>query len=171
VMKGIKGSRPLLSVLCVASLLLVLLILVSSRMAKIDVLNGIFFAVSAGVVVAFSPIAVPAIFAKEPSSGEVLCVGIWFAWISSAVLRMIFIGIYGFGNTSWSHSNGSAVAIGAGIYAATCHLLAPEAISGWAPHKTWIRIGFWTAVGVLVGLLALVFQQWSVTGDFRFMHI
>lgn len=121
--------------------------------------NAFVIAAGFGVSVAYAQYAFKALRAKQPTQGDMLALGIWLAWTAFAAERVYsLVGRalgkdIGFFNTSL-HTGFLFLTLLAGI----CHLVAPEAVEGRIPRRTWVWMG-WLAAGamlILIGLASLV---------------
>ena len=111
-------------------------------------LNGLALSVSAGVVVAYLPVAGHALRRSGPSRGDVLGSGIFFAGLSSLALRTESIVARDLSEPFILNTDIAAVSIFLGLPALVCFLWAPYASEGRVPREKWGFAGLVVAAGV-----------------------
>ena len=111
-------------------------------------LNGLALSVSAGVVVAYLPVAGHALRRPAPSRGDVLGSGIFFAGLSSLALRMESLVARNFSEPFILNTDIAAVSIFLGLPSLICFLWAPYASDGRVPREKWGFAGLVVAAGV-----------------------
>ncbi|WP_158810131.1 hypothetical protein [Beijerinckia sp. L45] len=135
ILGGLIGVYALLS-LCLRPMHLILL------------LNGLALSVSAGVAVAYLPVAATALRQQTPSRGDVLGVGIFFAGLSGVALRIESILARDLAQPRILNTDLAAVSIFSGLLGLVCFLWAPYASEGRVPRERWGYAGLMVAAGV-----------------------
>jgi hypothetical protein len=110
--------------------------------------NGLALSVSAGVAVAYLPVAATALRQQAPSRGDVLGVGIFFAGLSGVALRIESILARDLAQPRILNTDLAAVSIFTGLLGLVCFLWAPYASEGRVPRERWGYAGLMVAVGV-----------------------
>ena len=117
-------------------------------MHLILLLNGLALSVSAGVAVAYLPVAGTALRQHAPSRGDVLGVGIFFAGLSGVALRIESILARDLARPAILNTDFPAVSIFLGVLGLVCFLWAPYASDGRVPRERWGYAGLMVAAGV-----------------------
>jgi hypothetical protein len=117
-------------------------------MHLILLLNGLALSVSAGVAVAYLPVAGTALRQAAPSRGDVLGVGIFFAGLSGVALRIESILARDLAKPFILNTDFAAVSIFSGLLGLVCFLWAPYASDGRVPRERWGAAGLMVAAGV-----------------------
>ncbi len=128
--------------------LYVLLVLALQPMQLILLLNGLALSVSAGVAVAYLPVAGTALRCPAPSRGDVLGVGIFFAGLSGVALRVESILARDLAHPTILNTDFAAISIFLGLVGLVCSFWAPFASDGRVPREKWGLAGLTVASGV-----------------------
>ena len=137
-------SRVLIAMLALYGLLTLAL----QPMQLILLLNGLALSVSAGVSVAYLPVAGTALRRRAPSRGDVLGVGIFLAGLSGVALRLESILARDLAYPSILNTDFAAVSIFLGLVGLVCSFWAPFAAEGRVPREKWGFAGLMVASGV-----------------------
>lgn len=117
----------------------------------IEIGNIMALALSAGIVVAYAPVARDALRNRLIDGAGILSIGIFASWSGALLARGGSIVWRLAGQpVEWLNSAAWGFHIAATCVGALCHLVAPEAVAGRVPTKHWIRIGILVAGAVLV---------------------
>lgn len=148
----------------VAAALVVIFLVVSYYTEPTQILfnmNCVLVSLSVGVSIAYLPVAWDALTEPKLTRAGVLGLGIFLGWAGGAILRGIWalnkIGI------DWTNSDLSNVGVGLLGCAAICHMTAPRMMSMTPRRPLWLNCGIWTALGVLLCLVVLLWP--AMRGD------
>ena len=123
----------------------------------IDIDNALAIATTGGVLVAFAPAAWHALTQVRTSDGEALVAGIFVHFFGSFYSRIANVAARNFGfnigTSDWV--SGYLIFL---IIGAILHLNAPNIIDDRVPPRQWRKIGIITAVGLMVGMLFVIFS-------------
>lgn len=149
------------------SLLLMILVVLASYPAAIMLLgprkaieigNIMVLALSAGIVVAYAPVARDAFRYGLIDGANILSIGIFASWLGVLLARGGSIVWRLSGQpVDWLNSGWWGFHIALSCTGALCHLVAPEAVAGRVPTRQWIKIGVLVAITVMLvaGVTAL----------------
>ncbi len=143
-------SGRLLRGLAAALVLYVCLASSFRSMQLILLLNGLTLSVSAGVAVAYLPVAGTALRRPVPSRGDVLGVGIFLTGLSGVALRIGSILARDLAHPSILNTGFVSAAIFLGLLGLVCSFWAPFASEGRVPREKWGFAGLTVAAGVAV---------------------
>lgn len=120
--------------------------------ATIEGSNVVMLSLAFGIVVAYAPSVWQDLKSATLDGAAILSIGIFASW--SAIIYRTGSSILWRLNdkpVEWLDSGVWGFHIGISCFAALCHLIAPEAVSGRVPKRQWVRIGIMVAFGVFVG--------------------
>lgn len=116
----------------------------------IEIGNIMVLALSAGIVVAYAPVARDALRHGLIDGANILSVGIFASWLGVFIARGGSIVWRLAGQpVEWLNSGWWGIHIAMSCIGALCHLIAPEAVAGRVPTRHWIKIGLLVAGAVL----------------------
>ncbi len=132
-------------------------------------LNGLTLSVSAGVAVAYLPVAGAALRRLTPSRGDVLGVGIFFTGISGVALRVGSILARDLARPAILNTGFVAASIFLGLLGLACSFWAPFANEGRVPRERWGVAGLTVALGVALAFTVAAVHQFTPPSPlFRF---
>ena len=124
----------------------------------IDIDNALAIATTGGVLVAFAPAAWHALTQERTSDGEALVAGIFIHFFGSFYSRLANVAArnfgYNIGMSDWVSGYLIFMIIGAIL-----HLNAPNIINDRVPPKQWRKIGIITAIGLMIGMMIVMFAS------------
>ena len=114
--------------------------------------NVVMLSLAFGIVVAYAPSVWHDLRSATLDGAAILSVGIFSSWLaiiyrtgSSIIWRLNDKPVEWLDSVLWGFH------IAVSCFAALCHLIAPEAVSGRVPTRQWVRIGVLVAGGVFIG--------------------
>jgi hypothetical protein len=126
-------------------------IVVLGAQKAIEIGNVMVLALSAGIVVAYAPVARDAFRYGMIDGANILSIGIFASWLATFVARGGSIVWRLAGQPpEWLNSAPWGFHIALSCMGALCHLIAPEAVAGRVPTRQWIKIGVLVALTVLI---------------------
>lgn len=131
----------------------------------IELGNVLVFSLSAGIIVAYSPIVKDALSYEYVDGGSILSIGIYLGWSATFIARGFSIVWRLLGQpVEWLDSAIWGGHIALSCASAVAHMVAPGAVAGKVPTQQWLRIG------ALVALSVLAFSVLLVLGDIGFLE-
>jgi uncharacterized membrane protein YczE len=132
------------------------------RQELFEILNAIVFAVSFGILVGYAPGVWQSL--KRPISslraGDALQIGVAIGWAATAVVFAILWYWRLVGKETDIIDHGiSAFSRWMLLTAGFMHLAAAGSIDGMVPLKAYLRAGIYTAIGLIIGALAITYAQ------------
>ncbi len=120
--------------------------------AAIEGSNVVMLSLACGIVVAYAPDVWHDLKFAKLNGSAILSIGIFSSWLAIIYRTGSSISWRLYGKPiEWLDSGLWGFHIPMSCFAALCHLIAPEAVSGRVPTKQWVRIGIMVAFGVFVG--------------------
>lgn len=120
--------------------------------AAIEGSNVVMLSLAFGIVVAYAPSVWQDLKSATLDGAAILSIGIFSSWL--AIIYRTGASILWRLNdkpVEWLDSGLWGAHIAISCFAALCHLIAPEAVSGRVPTRQWVRIGIMVAAGVFIG--------------------
>lgn len=148
---GISLKTPVIGSLFVGFYVVLAYLVEAGTLAEF--LNGVVFALSAAVIVAYIPAFWEALTTPRPSQKHYLLLGIVVSWTAIGLHRGEAMIWRALGKPEWMSDHWTWILfIYLNILGATLHLTAPGAIDGKVPTKNWVWWGMSVGLGIAVAL-------------------
>jgi hypothetical protein len=125
-----------------------------------DVMNALSVSVGIGILIAYSEGIYESLVTKRPIGGHWLILGIAVTWVASSV-RQIWNWAWRWLDQPLWMINHPFVAflVWVLVTGGALHLMSKNAIEGQIPRRNWLRLGWWVALGLSVGLIVAIFLE------------
>jgi hypothetical protein len=142
-------------------------IFIFPRQELFELLNAVVFAIATGVVVGYAPGVWQALKSdiRDLRSGDALQIGIAIAWLATACVFSVMWWWRLTGKESTLIDHGfTAFSRWMLITAGFLHLAASGSVDGRVPLRSYLRAGVMTAIGILLGIMAITFAHGTIDG-------
>jgi hypothetical protein len=157
-MMGIFRSRRF--VIAVLAVLGFLPLIFLQRHYMFDVVNALTVSVGVGVLIAYFPGIWRSLMEPRWSGSHYLIFGIFLTWVATAT-RHLWNWVWRFLGKPPEMIDHPIVAfmVWLTFTGGILHMMAKGALDGEIPRENWIRLGVMVAIGVVTGLLVIIFLE------------